>query len=98
MFKSFEGFTDDHGRITAWPSHRRSQHQMAILDYLTGLFEPGRIYTAAEVSTLLQDHADAALEATLLDELLDGDYLAQDERGLWRADSRPTGGSPAQGE
>ncbi|MDO4264004.1 MAG: DUF2087 domain-containing protein [Deinococcus sp.] len=93
MFKSFDGFTDDYGRITAWPSDKRSQHQMAILDHLTGLFESGRVYSPDEVSRMLRDHADGSLEATLLNELLDGDYLTRDERGLWRADSRPTGAS-----
>ncbi|WP_261663941.1 DUF2087 domain-containing protein [Deinococcus sp. Marseille-Q6407] len=99
MFKSFDGFTDDYGRITTWPSSKRTQHRMAILDYLTGLFESGRIYSAEEVSRLLRDHADDALEATLLTELLDGDYLTRDERGLWRADSRPTGANtPVRGD
>lgn len=91
MFKSFDGFTDDYGRITAWPSDKRTQHQMAILDHLTGLFESGRIYSPEEVSTMLRDHADESLETTLLTELTEGDYLTSDERGYWRADSRPTG-------
>ncbi len=64
---------------------------MAILDYLTGLFESGRVYSAQEVSGLLRNHAAAELEGKLLAELVEGDYLAQDARGYWRADSRPTG-------
>lgn len=91
MFKSFDGFTDDFGRITAWPSDRRAQHQMAILNHLTDLFESGRVYSPQEVGVMLRDHADESLEATLLTELLDGEYLTGGEQGYWRADSRPTG-------
>ena len=91
MFKSIETFTDDAGKIVAWPSKRRTQHQMALLDAVLHSFESGRVYSENEVQTILTSRAETELVPTLLQELLEGDYLEQDERGYWRADGRPTG-------
>lgn len=91
MFKSVHDFQDEHGRIKAWPSKRRQQHQMAILDHLIGHFEAGVLYSREEALGLIADLAEVELVELLLNELTAGDYLAEDERGLWRADARPTG-------
>lgn len=91
MTKSIAAFQDEHGRITGWPSDRRRAHQLAILDHLTGLFEPGRRYSAEEVSALLTDHSTMEDPSVLLTELVDGDYLATGGGDYWRADARPNG-------
>ena len=91
MTKSIAAFQDEHGRITGWPSDRRRAHQLAILDHLTGLFEPGRRYSAEEVSALLHDHSTLDDPSVLLTELVDGDYLATGGGDYWRADARPNG-------
>ena len=91
MTKSIAAFQDEHGRITGWPSDRRRAHQLAILDHLTGLFEPGRRYSEAEVTALLHDHSTLEDPAVLLTELVDGDYLAAGDGSYWRADARPNG-------
>ena len=91
MTKSIAAFQDEHGRITGWPSDRRRAHQLAILDHLTGLFEPGRRYSEGEVSGILRDHSTLEDPAGLLTELVDGDYLATEDGSYWRADARPNG-------
>ncbi|WP_034384366.1 DUF2087 domain-containing protein [Deinococcus sp. YIM 77859] len=89
MTKSIAAFQDEYGRITSWPSDRRRAHQLAILDHLTGLFEPGRRYSEAEVLAVLRDHSTLEDPGRLLAELVDGDYLATRDSTYWRADSRP---------
>lgn len=89
MTKSITDFQDEHGRITAWPSKRRRAHQMAILDYLTGLFEPGVSYDQGQVEETLADHSTLADPSVLLTELLEGEYLATADGAYWRADGRP---------
>ncbi len=89
MTKSINDFQDDHGRITAWPSKRRRVHQMAILDYLTGLFEPGVSYNQGQVERVLADHSTLEDPSVLLTELLDSEYLATADGAYWRADGRP---------
>jgi len=91
MTKSIAAFQDEYGRITGWPSDRRRAHQLAILDHLTGLFEPGRRYSGEEVDRLLRDHSTLEDPGVLLTELLDSDYLATGDGTYWRADSRPNG-------
>lgn len=91
MTKSIAAFQDEFGRITGWPSDRRRAHQLAILDHLTGLFEPGRRYSAEEVDRLLHDHSTLEDPGVLLTELVDSDYLATGDGTYWRADSRPNG-------
>ncbi|GBF06527.1 hypothetical protein DAERI_090113 [Deinococcus aerius] len=91
MTKSIAAFQDEYGRITGWPSDRRRAHQLAILDHLTGLFEPGRRYSEDEVMGVLADHSTLEDPGILLTELVDGDYLARGDGTYWRADSRPNG-------
>ncbi|GMA16432.1 DUF2087 domain-containing protein [Deinococcus metallilatus] len=91
MTKSIAAFQDEYGRITGWPSDRRRAHQLAILDYLTGLFEPGRRYGEDAVMAVLRDHSTLEEPALLLTELVDGDYLVTRDGDYWRADSRPNG-------
>lgn len=91
MTKSIAAFQDEYGRITGWPSDRRRAHQLAILDHLTGLFEPGRRYREDEVMEVLRDHSTMEDPGILLTELVDGDYLATGNGTYWRADSRPNG-------
>ncbi|WP_019585582.1 DUF2087 domain-containing protein [Deinococcus apachensis] len=91
MTKSIAAFQDEYGRITGWPSDRRRAHQLAILDYLTGLFEPGRRYSEDEVIRVLRDHSTLEDPGVLLTELVDGDYLDRGNGTYWRADSRPNG-------
>ncbi len=89
MTKSINDFQDEHGRITAWPSKRRRAHQMAILDYLTGLFEPGVSYNQGQVEGVLADHSTLEDPSVLLTELLEGEYLTTTDGAYWRADGRP---------
>ncbi|MBB6016241.1 DUF2087 domain-containing protein [Deinococcus radiopugnans] len=89
MTKSINDFQDDYGRITAWPSKRRRAHQMAILDYLTGLFEPGVSYDQGQVERILADHSTLEDPSVLLTELLDSEYLTTADGAYWRADGRP---------
>lgn len=89
MTKSIHDFQDEHGRITEWPSDRRTAHQQAILHYLRGLFETGQGYSEAEVMQILGDHSTLEDNSVLLNELLDGDYLGTDGGVYWRADGRP---------
>ncbi|ANE43242.1 DUF2087 domain-containing protein [Deinococcus puniceus] len=89
MTKSIAAFQDEQGRITGWPSDRRRAHQLAILDYFTGLFEPGVSYTAEQVDKILSDHSTAEDMNVFLTELVEGDYLATKDGLYWRADARP---------
>ncbi|MVN89031.1 DUF2087 domain-containing protein [Deinococcus sp. HMF7620] len=89
MTKSIHDFQDEHGRIHTWPSDRRRAHQLAILDYLTGLLDPGVSYDQGQVDQLLADHSTLPDPSVLLTELVDGDYLATDGQVYWRADGRP---------
>lgn len=89
MTKSITDFQDEHGRIAAWPSKRRRVHQMAILDYLTGLFEPGVSYNQGQVERVLADHSTLEDPSILLTELLDSEYLSTADGAYWRADGRP---------
>jgi hypothetical protein len=55
-------FFDDDGRLIGWP--RKLTFKRIAADYLAGKFEPGRIYSEAEVNDILEDwHAfnDAAV-------------------------------------
>lgn len=97
MTKSIAAFQDEYGRITGWPSDRRRAHQLAILDHLTGLFEPGRRYPEAEVQALLRDHSTMEDVGILLTELVDGDYLATSGGTYWRADARPVSSAESNG-
>ncbi|WP_309570192.1 DUF2087 domain-containing protein [Deinococcus sp.] len=96
MTKSIAAFQDEHGRITGWPSDRRRAHQLAILDYLTGLFEAGVSYDQGQVDQILADHSTVDDPTVLLRELVDGDYLATADGSYWRADARP-GARPVDG-
>ena len=89
MTKSISDFQDEHGRITGWPSDRRRAHQLAIRDYLTGLFEPGVSYDQGQVEQILADHSTLEDPSLLLNELVDSDYLASGDGVYWRADGRP---------
>ncbi|GHF31800.1 hypothetical protein HNQ07_000501 [Deinococcus metalli] len=93
MTKSIAAFQDEHGRITGWPSDRRRAHQLAILDYLTGLFDPGVSYDQGQVDQVLADHSTLADPTLLLRELVEGDYLATADGMYWRADGRPGPGA-----
>lgn len=93
MTKSIAAFQDEHGRITGWPSDRRRAHQLAILDFLTGLFEAGVSYDQGQVDQILADHSTVEDPTVLLRELVDGDYLTSADGVYWRADGRPAGRS-----
>lgn len=88
MTKSIHDFQDEHGRITTWPSKRRTAHQQAILHYLRGLFELGVSYNQGEVEQILADHTTFSDDVNIISELLEGDYLTTDGEMYWRADGR----------
>lgn len=68
------------GRLVLMPTKRRKR--LVVLDFLSQQFEPGRTYTEAEVSAVLESfHGDyAALRRYLVDE----GFLARDANVYWR--------------
>ena len=66
-------FVDDRGRITQWPSRMKVQRMAAAL--LARGFEPGRVYTEAEVNVLLMDGHTFADWALLRRVLCDWHFL-----------------------
>ncbi|MFC4455621.1 DUF2087 domain-containing protein [Deinococcus sonorensis] len=90
MTKSIAAFQDEFGRITSWPSDRRREHQLAVLDHLARLFEGGVRYPRAEVTRTLQEHTTLPDPDMLLQELLDGGYLSASPDGetIWHSNGR----------
>ena len=77
-------FLDAQGRLKQWPTRRRDQ--IAALERLAGLFEPGRRYTEREVNELLQSHHTFGDWALLRRELFDFRFVdrASDGSSYWR--------------
>ncbi|HVH63050.1 MAG TPA: DUF2087 domain-containing protein [Candidatus Dormibacteraeota bacterium] len=83
-----ETFVDVAGRLTSIPVQRKKR--LAILRWLVEDFQPGRLYSEADVNrTISRRHPDfAALRRYLVDE-----ELMQRRRGLyWRTGSVPNVG------
>lgn len=83
-----ESFIDLAGRLTAIPVQRKKR--MAVLRWLVEDFQPGRLYSEADVNRIiLRRHPDfAALRRYLVDE-----ELMQRRRGVyWRTGSVPNVG------
>ena len=77
-------FIDQAGKVVNLP--RRPSQRKIVLEYLSGKFEAGKIFTEKEVNqVLIQNHlfGDPAL---LRRELFDGNYLDRTEDGgrYWR--------------
>ena len=68
------------GRLTAIPTS--SSKRLAILDWLSQDFEPGRRYTEAMVNLIIGKHHAAT--AALRRYLVDHEYLARDAGVYWR--------------
>lgn len=77
-------FLDAEGRLKQWPTRRRDQ--LAALERLAGLFEPGRRYTEREVNELLQSHHTFGDWALLRRELFDFRFVdrLRDGSSYWR--------------
>ena len=84
------GFLDAEGRVTQFPARRKKQ--LAVLQYLAGKFEPGRVYTEREVNEVLLGWHTFGDPATLRRELYDFHFLNRtpDGRAYALADSQPT--------
>ena len=74
-------FLTDDGRLHTIPSKRSKR--LVVLDHLAQRFEPGRVYTEAEVNeSLSQVHSDyAALRRYLVDDL----FLTREAGHYWRS-------------
>ena len=85
-------FFDVQGRLTTWPA--RQQDQIAVLDHLASLFEPGTVYTEKEVNTTLNQHHTWRDPATLRRELYNNFLLDRTSDGAryWRGDRRERAG------
>jgi len=68
------------GRLVIMPTKRSKR--LVVLDHLAQQFEPGRTYTEAEVSQILERYHDdyAALRRYLVDE----GFLTRDANIYWR--------------
>ncbi len=84
-------FQDEQGKVAIWPSARRRDAQIEVLEHLAAFFESGRIYTAGEVGNILKVQSTLADTGLLLAELQDADYLRAGEDGktYWRSNGRP---------
>ena len=73
-------FLDADGRLHTIPTKRAKK--LVVLDHLAQRFEPGRVYSEAEVvAVLIEFHPDhAALRRYLVDE----EFLAREEGRYWR--------------
>ncbi len=75
------------GRLVSFPAARA--RRQAVLDWLAGLFEPGRQYAEREVNRLLEERV--APDATGIDHvtlrryLVDEEFLDRREGTYWRA-------------
>lgn len=89
MSKNISNFLDEHGRITTWPSDRRSEHQRAILEQLRSVFEAGYQYTSQQAQRQLEEVCSLPDLVAVLDTLLEAEYLDSDGQYYWRSDARP---------
>ncbi len=98
--RGLSAFQDSRGRISGWPSARRRDMQIAVLEALAVHFEGGRSYSEGEVNNLLKVHSTLEDFALLRRELVEGDYLARtpDGSAYWRADGRPIPTTALTGE
>jgi hypothetical protein len=46
-----ENYLNAEGKLKVWPSRRKAR--LAVLEYLSAGFEPGRLYTEKEVNSIL---------------------------------------------
>jgi hypothetical protein len=85
-------FQDAQGRVAVWPSDRRLDAQVAVLEHLSAFFEGGRLYPEGETRALLRTKVSLDDLNPLLLELVDREYLRHDAAAhtYWRATGRPT--------
>jgi hypothetical protein len=85
-------FQDAQGRVAVWPSDRRLDAQIAVLEHLSAFFEGGRVYPEGETKALLRTRVSLDDLTPLLVELVDREYLRHDPgaHSYWRATGRPT--------
>jgi hypothetical protein len=75
------GFLTGDGRLHTIPT--RHAKRLVVLDRLAQEFEPGRVYTEAEVNEILRGfHPD---HAALRRYLVENDFLTRDEGFYWRS-------------
>lgn len=79
-----KNFFDSEGRLEVWPGKRKKQ--LLVLEFIAGLFQPGRKYTEKKINELLEKvhiFSDAAL---LRRELFELGYLnrAKDGSSYWK--------------
>ena len=74
-------FLDAEGRLHTIPTRRAKR--LVVLDHLAQRFEPGRVYTEAEVvEVLVEFHPDhAALRRYLVDE----QFMTREDGRYWRS-------------
>lgn len=91
MTKSIQTFLDEHGRVSSWPSDRRSAHQRALLEHLRHFFQAELMYSHVHATHILEDQCNLPDVSFILHELVDAEYLTCDETYYWRSDVRPKG-------
>jgi hypothetical protein len=77
--------------LLIWPSRKKSDVRLAVLERLSNLFEANRGYTEAEVNELLKASSLAVDHALLRRELFDAGFMdrTRDCRNYWRKDASP---------
>jgi hypothetical protein len=78
---------DEDGRLTQWP--RKYSRKLVAAQYLAARFEPGRIYTEAQVNDILEDWHTFNDAAVLRRFLIDLGILARTSNGrqYWLVDA-----------
>lgn len=73
-------FVDKDGRLTMWPPAKQGD-KLLILEYLTGFFEPGRVYSETEVNAVLLSHSTFKDTAALRRALYEFRFMNRERDG-----------------
>lgn len=80
-FDELKTYMDEQGRITRWPTKRKTKQQQLILVYLAPKFESDRLYTEKEVNALLNMYHTFEDWAMLRRELFERGFLNREKDG-----------------
>ena len=85
-------FMDEEGRFTQWPSKKKKNQQLLILELLSEKFDKTRKYSEREVNDLLNQHHTFGDSALLRREMFEKKILIRtlDCRSYWINEEYPS--------
>ena len=76
-----KGYFDENGMLLRWPAKGRSEKRALALIWVSGHFEPGRIYHERDINAVLKSVHTFSDHAFLRRELIDQGYLTRNNDG-----------------